>query len=332
MATIGATVRTILDVAKSLDPDGRVAKVAELLSIRNEVLQYMPWMEGNLPTGHRTTVRTGLPSVTWRLLNNGVTPSKSTKAQIDEQCGKLEAWSECDVAVAKLGGDVGAARLSEAKAFLEAMNQEFNAVLLYGAATTPEKFVGLAPRYSSLSAGNSQNIIDGGGTGTDNTSVYLTVWGDETLTGIYPKGSAVGLQHNDLGEQTVQTSTGIGTGRLRAYQDQFVWDCGIALKDWRYVVRLCNIDISNLIAESSAVDLTNKMLRMIARVPNLNAGRPVFLMNRTVHEMLTIQRRADVRAGGQLSYEVVDGVIRWSFMGIPIACTDSLLNTETRVT
>lgn len=332
MATIGSSVLTMLDRAKSLDPDGRPAKVAELLTIRNEVLQYMGWIEGNLPTGHRTTVRIGLPSVTWRLLNNGVTPSKSTKAQIDEQCGKLEAWSECDVAVAKLGGDVGAARLSEAKSFLESMNQEFNAVLLYGAATSPEKFVGLAPRYSSLSAGNSQNVIDGGGTGTDNTSVYLTVWSEETLTGIYPKGSAVGLQHNDLGEQTVQTSTGIGTGRLRAYQDQFVWDCGIALKDWRYVVRLCNIDISNLLAESSAVDLTNKMLRMIARIPNINAGRAVFLMNRTVHEMLTIQRRLDVRAGGQLSFEHVDGQIRWSFMGIPIACTDSLLNTEARVT
>jgi hypothetical protein len=332
MATTGTGVRTLLDVAKSLDPDGRIAKVAELLSIRNEVLQYMPWVEGNLPTGHRTTVRTGLPSVTWRLLNNGVTPSKSTKAQIDEQCGKLEAWAECDVAIAKLGGDVGAARLSEAKAFLEAMNQEFNSVLLYGASTSPEKFVGLASRYSSLSAGNSQNIIDGGGTGTDNTSVYLTVWGDETLTGIYPRGSTAGLQHNDFGEQTAPTATGVGGGRLRVYQDQFVWDCGIALKDWRYVVRLCNIDVSNLVAQSSATDLTNKMLRMIARVPNINAGRPVFLMNRTVNEMLTIQRREDVRAGGQLSYEVVDGQIKWSFMGIPIACTDSLLLTETRVT
>lgn len=329
---INTTVPTLLDVAKRLDPDGQIATIVELLTQNNQILLDMPWSEGNLPTGNRTTVRTGLPAVTWRLLNGGVTPSKSTTAQIDEACGKLEAWSQVDCAVAKLNGNVGAFRLSEAKAFLEAMNQEFCSVLLYGnSGLNPEKFTGLSPRYSSLSAGNAQNIIDGGGTGSDNTSVWLVVWNDNTIHGIYPKGSVAGLVRNDLGEKVVTVTQGVGGQMMLAYLEQFVWDCGIALKDWRYVVRLCNIDVSNLVAQSSAVDLTNKMIRMVHRIPVMTVGRPVFYMNRTVFEMLDIQRREAVQTGGQLKYEVVDGVSTPMFRGIPVRIVDQILLTEARV-
>jgi len=329
---INTTVPTLLDVAKRLDPDGQIATIVELLTQNNQILLDMPWSEGNLPTGNRTTVRTGLPAVTWRLLNGGVTPSKSTTAQIDEACGKLEAWSQVDCAVAKLNGNVGAFRLSEAKAFLEAMNQEFCSVLLYGnSGLNPEKFTGLAPRFSSLSAGNAQNIIDGGGTGSDNTSVWLVVWNDNTIHGIYPKGSVAGLVRNDLGEKVVTVTQGVGGQMMLAYLEQFVWDCGIALKDWRYVVRLCNIDVSNLVAQSSAVDLTNKMIRMVHRIPVMTVGRPVFYMNRTVFEMLDIQRREAVQTGGQLKYEVVDGVSTPMFRGIPVRIVDQILLTEARV-
>ncbi len=332
MATIGATVPTLVDVAKRLDPDGKIAEVAELLSITNEILLDMPFFEGNLPTGHVNTIRTGLPTVAWRLLNNGSTPGKSLTAQITEQCGLLEAWNEVDCEVANLNGNEGAFRLDEAKAQLESMNQEMASVLFYGnSGLNPEKFTGLSPRYSSLSAGNSQNIIDGGGTGADNTSVWLVVWGKQTVWGVYPKGSTAGLQHTDWGKQVVQTATGIGTGRMAAYQDQYIWKNGLVLRDWRYVVRLCNIDVSNLVAESSNVDLQNKMIRMLARVPNLKMGNAAFYMNRTVFEMLDIQRREDVRTGGQLRYEVVDGISTPSFRGIPIRRSDSLLLTETRV-
>lgn len=337
MSAVGSTVLTLVDFAKSLDPNGNVAAVIELLSITNEILLDMPWAEGNLPTGNRTTVRTGLPTVAWRLLNGGIVPSKSTKAQIDEACAKLEAWSEVDCALAKLNGNIGAFRLSEAKAFIEAMNQEFASVLFYGnSGINPEKFTGLSPRYGTLSTVTGtlgkQNIIDGGGTGSVNTSVWLIVWGENTIHGIYPKGSVAGLQHNDFGEQTVQLNTGIGTSRMRAYQEQFVWDCGIALKDWRYVVRLCNIDTTNLVAEVTPTDLQNKMIRMINKIPTLANGKAAFYMNRTVFEMLDIQRREDVRTGGQLRYEVIDGMNTPAFRGIPIRRSDSLLNTETRVT
>lgn len=334
MATIGNTVLTLIDWAKRLDPDGNTADIVELLQLTNEILTDMLWAEGNLPTGHRITVRTGLPSAAWRLLNNGVTPSKSRTAQIDEACGILEAWSEVDVALAKLNGNEAAFRLSEAQAFIEAMNNTMSTALFYGnAAINPEQFTGFAPRYSSLSAANGSNIVDGGGTTSTMSSVWLVSWGAQTCHGIFPKGSMAGLQHHDHGEQTIlsATSGGIGTGRMRAYQDQWIWNAGMALKDWRYVARLANIDIPSLTSQSNAADLVKGMIKLTHRMPFIKLGKPVFYMNRTVFEFLDIQRRDAVEAGGQLNYEVVDGQRIPYFRGIPVRICDALTQTESQV-
>lgn len=335
MATVvGATVPTLVDVAKRLDPNGSIATIAELLAQTNEILIDMPFMEGNLPTGHRTTVRTGNPTVAWRILNAGVAASKSTTAQIDEAVGLLEAWSVVDCEIARLNGNIGEFRLSEAQAFIEAMNQEFASVLFYGnSGLNPEKFTGLSPRYASLSStvAASQNTISAAGASGDQTSIWLIVWGPNTVTGIYPKGSTAGLQRKDLGEQVVQTSTTIGAGNMLAYEEQFVWKGGIAVRDWRYAVRICNIDVSDLVANSSPPDLTFFMSKAVHRIPNMGMGRPVFYMNRTVAEFLDIQRQGSVSTGGGITFDNVDGVWRPSFRGIPIRTTDAILSTETIV-
>lgn len=331
MATIGNSVLTLMDHAKRVDPTGKIADIVELLSQTNEILDDSLWQEGNMTTGHRVTVRTGLPTVAWRLLNQGTSPSKSTTAQIDEQCGMLEAWCEIDKKLVDMASNPKEFRLSEAQAFIEAMNQEMASTLFYGnQGTAPEEFTGLAVRYSSLSASvaNSQNIISGGGSGSDNSSVWLVVWGANSAFCMFPKNSKAGLQHEDLGVVTVETTAGIAGNRMRAYQDHWTWDCGFALKDWRYVVRIPNIDISNLVAKSSAADLIELMIKAIHRVPNLRMGKPVFYMNRTCFEMLDIQRRDDVITGGGLRYENVDGVITPTFRGIPVRVCDALLETE----
>lgn len=331
MALLNANAATMADIAKRMDPDGKIAAVVELLSQTNEMLDDMLWVEGNLPTGHRTTIRTGLPTVAWRLLNQGVQPSKSTTAQVDEGCGILEAWSEVDVELAKLNGNTAAFRLSEGMAFIEAMNQEMQQTVIYGnSGLASEEFNGLAVRYSSLSATSGQNIISGSGAGSDNSSIWLVSWGAQTVHGIYPKGSQAGLSHSDHGEVTVETTAGVAGTRMRAFQDQWTWKCGVALRDWRHVVRIPNIDISNLVAKSSAADLIELMIKAIHRLPN-RMGKPVFYMNRTCFQMLDIQRRDDIIAGGGLVYNEVDGKIIPSFRGIPIKIVDALTETEAAV-
>ena len=324
---------TLADWAKRLDPDGKVPVIAELLNQTNEILLDMVWKEGNLPTGHRTTVRTGLPAVFWRLLNQGVSPSKSKTAQIDEGCGMLEAWSEVDKDLALLNGNVNAFRLSEARAFLEAMSQELARVLFYGNnGATPEQFNGLAVRYSDSTAQNTDNIIKGGGVGSDNTSIYLIGWDDETIHGIFPKGSKAGIIHEDKGEQIVYGANGMGASRLVALVDHFQWKAGIALKDWRYVVRICNIDISDLNA-ANVKTIINAMEQAAETIGTgaKGLGKPVFYANRTIRRFLRREARESVGTGGGLTFENFAGQRVLMFGDIPVRRSDALLNTEALV-
>lgn len=328
-ATLATDALTLADLAKRLDPDDHVARIIELLAQTNEILDDMTWMEGNLLTGHRTTVRTGLPAVAWRLLNGGTIPTKSHTAQIDEACGMLDAWSQVDKVLAELGGNPGAVRLSEARAFLEGMNQEMASTLFYGTAASPEEFVGLAPRYSSSTAGNGDNVVKAGGSGADNTSIWLIAWDSETISGIYPQGSKAGIGHEDLGVETVENAGGVTGALMRAYRDHWMWNAGIALKDWRYVVRICNIDVSDL-AGGSPPDIIKFMADAEEIIPN-NLGRRAFYMNRYVRRFLRHQTNTKVTSGGGVTYENIGGR-RVAFFGqTPIRVSDALLNTEALV-
>src|SRR5215475_14916773 len=177
MATLGTTALTYADWAKRMGDDYRIATIIELLSQTNEILDDMLVVDGNLPTGHKTTVRTGLPQATWRLLNQGVPNAKSTTAQITDACGNLETYAVIDKDVADLNGNTAEFRMSEVKSFLEGMSQQVAATLIYGNQTVnPERFTGLAPRYSTVTAANSQtaaNILDAGGTASVNTSIWV---------------------------------------------------------------------------------------------------------------------------------------------------------------
>ena len=323
MAAIGNTALTYTDWAKRYN-DGRISVIVELLSQTNEILDDMRWVEGNLPTGHRTSVRTGLPLGTWRQLNYGVQPTKS----MTDTCGMLETYSEMDKALADLNGNTAEFRLSEDKAFLEGLSQQLAQTLFYGnTATTPEKFMGLAPRFSTLNAGtaSSQNVIDAGGTGADNTSIWLVVWSDLTVHGIFPKGSQAGLQMRDLGEQTLLDANG---NRYQGYRTHYKWDAGLTVRDWRYAVRIANIDVSDL-ASGTPADLTKFMIRATHKVPSLKTGQPVFYMNRTGRQWLDIQ--AATKDNVMLKISEFEGRPVREFLGIPIRTCDQILNTEARV-
>lgn len=332
MATLGSGVMTLLDWAKLRDPDGKIATIAELLAQNNSILADMPFKEGNLPTGERVTVRTGLPSVYWRQLNAGVPTSNSTSAQVDEGTGILEAWSEVDKDLAELGGNVNQVRLSEDMAFIEAMNQEMASTLFYGDATAPEEFTGFSDRFSDLSAANAENIIDAGGTQSDNSSIWLVGWGMNSCYGIFPQGSMAGLEHEDHGLVTVETSAGVAGNRMRAYQSRFCFKAGLVVKDWRYVVRVANIDISVLIADPGAatIDLIDLMVKAIHRLPSTNNVTPAFYCNRTIAEMLDVQSLN--KSNVYLTAGNEEGKQKLSFRGIPLKTVDALTEAEARVT
>lgn len=333
MAALSALNPTLLDLSKRLEPDGSIANIAELLTQTNEVLEDMSFVEGNLPTGNRSTARTGLPAVTWRKLYGGVQPSKSTTVQVTDNCGMLEAYAEVDAALAQLNGNEAAWRLSEDRAFIEAMNQEFCQTLFYGnEGTEPEAFTGLVPRFNSKTAENAINMIAGGAANgqTDTTSIWLIVWGPNTVHGIVPKGSQAGLQMEDKGRVTVENVDG-AQGRAEMYRTHYRWDCGLTVRDWRYVARAHSIDVSTLTKAGNGTndsDIIDLMVQMLEAVPSLSMGRPVFYMNRYVRSFLRRQIAAKV-AASTLTMDTVAGKHVLGFDGIPVKRCDQILSTET---
>lgn len=332
MTTLATTHPTLLDVTKRLDPNGKIDTIVEMLTQTNEVLSDMVWVEGNLPTGHRTTVRTGLPTPTWRKLYGGVQPSKSRTSQVTESLGMLEAYAEVDKALADLNGNTAAFRLSEDRAFIEGINQEMASTLFYGnEATEPEAFTGFAPRFNDQTAANGENIITSADTpdGTDNASIWLVVWSPNTVHGIYPKGSVAGLQMSDKGQVTIENVDGAG-GRMEAYRSHYRWDMGLCVRDWRYVVRL-NFDLENVVKDGSSgpvlADLMGKALR---RVPSLSVGRPAFYANRDVLDAIDWQMN-NMKLISYSTQEDAQGKLIETFRKVPIRRCDALTSTESGI-
>ena len=330
MAVLSATNPTLADFAARLDGNDKVvADIVEILGEENEVLQDMTFIEANEYTSHRTTVRSGLPQGTWRKLNYGVQPEKSQTVPVRDTMGMLESYAEVDKSLADLNGNSAAWRLSEDRAFVAGMSNTQARSLFYGdSSIDPEKFMGLAPRFSSLAAENGQNIIDAGGTGADNTSIWLVVWGPNTIHGIYPKASKAGLQTKDLGEVTLLDAA---QGRYQGYRTHYKWDTGLTLRDWRYVVRIANIDVSDLKADftTGGANLIDLMIQATELIPAFGNGRPVFYMPRKLRS--TLRRQMINTKNVNLTLETVEGKRVTMFDEIPVRRTDAILLTEARV-
>lgn len=340
-ATLGANMPTMADLAKLIGPDGQQAAMIEMLNLTNEVLDDAVVQEGNTTTGWLGNVRTGLPPVVFRLVNQGVPPSKSTSAQLVEQAARMEAWSEIDEALAELAPNLGQFRLSQAAPFFESMNQTFTSKLFYGnAGLAPEEFTGFSTRFSTsvqATAASGANIIKAGGVGADNSSIWLINWGPQTVFLIYPKGTQAGLQHNDLGKETAETTAGIAGNRMRVYRDQWIWRVGLAVPDWRSVVRIANIDESDLVADTAgaSVKLIEYMSRAIDRIQGPR-GRLAFYTSRTVKSILRVQalnkstNALGIEQGlNQFGQQRPGGAV--TFLGIPVRTVDALTNAEALV-
>lgn len=346
MATVGATALSYADWAKRVDDGYHIATIIELLSQTNEILDDILVVEGNLPTGHKTTVRTGIPQATWRLLNTGVPNAKSTTAQIEDACGNLETYSVIDKDIADLNGNTAEFRLSEVRAFLQGMSQQVASTLIYGnQGINPERLTGLSPRYSTKNTANSQtanNVLDAGGTSSTNTSIWIITWGNDTWHATFPKGKMTGLQHIDMGEWPVADSAG---NTYQAYRDHFKWEIGLVGRDWRYCVRIANIDVTQLTGVSAA-NLINLLVRGLYRLPTApssamaiqtsdtpavraDMGRTIIYCNRVVRTYLDLQ--AMNKTNVLLRLEEFDGKVVTTFRGIVVRTCDAILNNEAQV-
>lgn len=338
---------TLADLGRRMDPSGKIADMAELMSQCNELEDDWAYVEGNLTTGHVVTLRTALPQGTARRFNQGVAYTKSSAAQLTFGMMMLDAYSQIDKKLADLGGNTAANREKEDVAHMEGMSQQMSGYDVYGnGVTTPTQFSGLATYFAAIAAAqNGVNVINMGGTGNSNTSIWLLGHGNQTLYSIYPKGTKAGLIFENKGD--VVPAYDSSQRRYEAYTSYFSWNKGIAIEDWRYIVRLANIDTTTAgLAGSTPPDLFAAMSKAVVRLPT--AGRMVsgitktdapdrvappvrlkFYCDRTSREYMDIQAIRDKNV--LLRPEDYAGRPIVNFRNIAIGVVDQILDTEATV-
>ncbi|TXH12890.1 MAG: hypothetical protein E6R03_12185 [Hyphomicrobiaceae bacterium] len=328
MATVNTSYATLVDIAA----EGTEKTLVEILNQRNPILEDIPWLECNDGSGHKTKIRSGLPTPTWRALYQGVQPTKGTVVAVRDSCGNLEDFGEVDELEYDLAGDDRDTwRMNEDAAHIESMGQTAASTLFYGNVTTsPEKFHGLAPRYNALSGVNTaENIVSAAGAGSDNTSIWLVGWGQTSCHGIFPKGTAAGLKAENLGKQVNQQSDG---SRYTVLMSKYSWQLGLTLRDWRKVGRVCNIDVSDVRGTvNNQKALITYLIQLIERVEEPDGGgRQILYANKTITSAL---RQGIVeKVSNNLTFDTVNGRRVLAFDGIEIHRADALLNTEAAIT
>ena len=338
MATLTNVNPSLLDLAKLSDPNGTQAEVVRIMDQSNAVLNYFSFIEGNLPTGHRTTISAGLPGATWRGLYQFVQPDTGKRVQVTENTGELVAYGLVDKSLVDIAANPAAFRLEEDTDHIEGLSQELAKAIFYSSeVSNVNQITGLSPRYNSLSAGNARNIFDAGGTGTDNRSIWLCVTGPTTITGIVPSGTTAGIQVNDKGLTTVHDSNGAPAGgMMEAYVTHYVVRAGVSVRNWKYAVRICNIDHALLSTEYSGgkfqagADLIDLMYQAYKRIPNLGRGNAAWYMDMDTSTWIERQLAAKIQ-NSTLGSAEVGGITVDTFRGIPMAITDALEVDEARV-
>jgi len=331
MATIGEEYLTLLDWGKRQKPAGGIDEIIEVLAASNPIIKDANVMEGNLPTGHRSTQRTTQPSGSWRKLNYGVAAEKSTTKQIDDACGMLESYSQIDVDLASLHADERVFRASEDNAFIAGMNSTAATAIFYGNQNVnPEQIQGLSPRYNSLTGDYASQIINGGGTGADNTSIWFVTWGPQTCSLIFPKGSKAGLTSEDLGRVLVNDSNNL---KYMAWVTRFQWKLGLCLRDYRYVLRICNIDVSELTADAaSGANLLEKIVDAYYARPSVEFGKmakTVIYCNATIAKFL--HKQAQNKSNVNLTIDDPAGKPIVKFLEAPVRVCDNITSAEAAV-
>lgn len=336
MPALTASDPTLLDVA-NMPENSEVKDIIDLMAQFNPIMQDALALPCNKGTYHLTTVRTGLPTPAWGALYQGVPSTKGTRQQVKDTTGFLESASEVDT---RLVDDVegsmekASIRFEEAQGHLEALAQEAaSAVFYHDSNVDPKKPMGLSPRFNDLSAENASQIIDGGGTGSDNTSIWMITWDRKASHLIYPKNGKAGIERKDRGEVPVLDAS---NNRYFVYREDFKWHLGLSVRDWRYISCVRNIDVSELSNDAaSGADIVDLMTEMYYAHygRKVNTGKTFIYMNTTLVKFLDYQVRNATNKNLFLTLDKTgpnaSEVLK--FRGIPIRECDAILETEDRV-
>lgn len=348
MATTGSQYLDLAEIRKGkLGTAGQLAgEVINMMSQTNCVLDDAVMRPCNKGSRHLTTVLSGLPGVTWGRLYQGIPNDRAKRTQVEDVTGFIEGLSTVDARLASLEPNIQSFRLQEAQGYIESLGQEWARSLFYESEdTNPDRITGLAPRFSDLSAPSGSQVVDAGGTGGDNTSIWFVTWGSNATHLIYPSSTKAGITRDDCGKQRVLDDNG---NAYYALEEKFCVHTGLTVRDWRKVARIANIDVSAM--RAGTVDLYDFMRKAFYKLhgnptsqngtATLDSGNGNFIRDR-----VAIYCNADVfealdamgsNSGSsdnfiRLTPREIQGEEVLTYRGIPVRRVDQIHNAEARV-
>lgn len=322
MATVAVqNMLTMVELAKNIAPNGQLHKVAEILRRVNYIWDDIPWFEANDVFSHVTAQEFSEPAGELRTLNDGVGTEDVQTVNIRDVLCMLETYCDSDIALVNAAPNPTAFRNGRARRFIRGISKTFISNLFYGNNSTNSKsFNGAAVRLNALS---DVNVIGGGGTGSDLTSVYVMQFGEGKAWCGFPRGSGLGVEHRDLGEVTAITAAG---KKFQAYRDWFKVHGGLVVENIKCIGRYCNIETTgttNTFDEDYLIELMNLM-------EDDWAGAGIYV-NQTVMTQMEIR----VKDKTNVNYAYADGLAPGpvlTFKGVPVRKCEAILNTEDAVT
>lgn len=339
IATTTANNLTLADIVRyAKDPTARA--MIEIMNLTNEIISDAPAMVCNNKLTHITTLRDDIPFPVFRMFNQGSPIVKSALRQTTEHTAMLSNWLQADKSLLNISTDKAGIILSESQAVLEGLAQGGTTALFYGDhSMDPAAFTGFTPRYNSLDPviPQSRNVIDAGGTGAALTSIWLIQWDSSGCHLLYPEGTTAGVKKETYENEILYDNNG---DPYTGVMINFHWHLGLAVRDWRRVVRIANVDVNSLqtlitggvnLQNTADFRLLRHLVEAIDLLPNKAAGRTMFYTGRQVHTYLNILAAERHNVG--LTYTTPMGTPPiTSFQGIPIRRVDSLVVGEDQVT
>lgn len=332
MATTGTNTMGVLEAASMYTKDGQILAVAEVLNTVENLDSDLHMTECDTAEGHMSGRRTSLPTLSVERHNEGEESSVATQEKALEKTMGVAGWSKIEDKIANYGGNPAAKRSNQDMAFVEKMRQDTNAHLLYANhAVDPDTIDGFLTRYSTKTGNIGRNVLLAkDAAGSDYASILLVGHGKRTVYGLYPKGTPAGISMEDFGRKHHT----IDGKEFVFWSKKFSRKFGIAIDDSRFVVRIANIDISDLTG-ATPPNLRLLMQQAIDLIPDPSGVRLGFYMPRQVKSWLADQFYTGVKAGGGITFDNVTGRHgvhkMMHFQEIPINTQDSMSIAEGRV-
>ena len=321
MSLTANTQLTLVELAKNIAPNGQLHRVAQIFTQTNRMLEDIPWFEANDIFGHKAAQESSEPVGSRRMLNDGVPNEDVQTTNLTFGTSMVETFCTSDCKLVDASPSPETFRNNRAARFVRGMGKTFQYSLIYdNAALVPGEMTGFAPMMGTL---NTRNILGAGGSGGDTTSVYVVQWGEGKAYCVHPRGSKVGVYHEDLGRKEVAGKTA-GT-LMMAYRDHFGVDFGLVVEDPKAIGRYANIELtgtSNTFDEDQLIGIMDQMI-------DDWSGAAIYVGRRIMTQMrIALKNKYNVNFG---QMEGLGGVPVLTFQGVPVRRVDQIKEDETVV-